>query len=530
MTSHSCLYRHAPIRQHEDRQSEAETVAKLVQLTHRSWGVPNPRSGTVWTREHLKKFVQRELRETEIILLSQREPYVHHTHANGIHLERPAGGLVTALEPIMSACAGTWIAHGSGSADWQVVSQADHISVPPEYPVYTLRRLKLSEEELTGHYDGFCNQALWPLCNHAHVRPIFRWRDWQHYEAVNQHFCQAVLQEAKTSNPLVLVQDYHLALVPQMLRNLLPNATIATFWHIPWPHAKAFAICPWREQLLQGLLGSDVLGFQTSQHCEYFLDAAEQLMEKSNQCTHVHAYPISIDWPGPEDLVNSEVAECRQEIQQAHHLNDQRLGLGVDRLDYVKGILERFLSIERLFELEPQWIGRFSFIQILAPSRLRIAAYRTYRFQIQRLANAINQRFGDHNYQPITLVMQAQNQHQVYRYYRACDLCFVSSLDDGMNLVAKEFVAARDDLQGVLVLSQFAGAATELPQALLVNPYDIDECALALSEALSMPHKNQVERMQEMRAHVAEHNVYRWAGNLLGDALKMRHAHTDVST
>lgn len=502
---------------------QIQRVSNLLRLTRDHWELPDTPTQQAWTQHKLQKFVQRELQGVEIFLLSQSEPYVHHDHPNGIQLERPAGGLVTALEPVMSACAGTWIAHGSGSADWRMVSKSHHINVPPEDPVYTLRRLKLSDDEMTGHYLGLCNQALWPLCNHAHVRPIFRGRDWQHYEAVNQRFSHAVVQEAKTHDPLILVQDYHLALVPQMVRELLPQATIATFWHIPWPHPKAFAICPWREQLLKGLMGSDVLGFQTTQHTQNFADTVAQFMGEEALQPRIKAYPISIAWPCPEECVSAEIDACRETVLQTHGLNDGlRLGVGVDRLDYVKGILERFLSIERLLEREPEWIDRFTFIQILSPSRLRVPEYRAYRFQIKRLADRINRRFGNAHYQPIVLVMQGQTQKQVYRYYRASDFCFVSSLDDGMNLVAKEFVASRDDFKGVLVLSQFAGAAYELSQALMVNPYDADACAQAISEALTMPKHKQTQRMQAMRHHVAEHNVYRWAGRLLGDAAKVR--------
>lgn len=505
-------------------------INNLLQLTRSRWMSSSNCELHTWTQQRLKRFVQQEMQDVEIILLSQREPYVHHANSNGVRLERPAGGLVTALEPVMSACAGTWIAHGSGSADFQMVSKDHHIAVPPDKPMYTLRRLELSDEEINGHYLGLCNRTIWPLCNQAYVRPVFRESDWDAYKAVNQRFCNAILEEAKTENPLILVQDYHLALVPQMLRMALPKATIATFWHIPWPSPKAFEICPWSEQLLQGLLCSDVLGFQTQQHVKNFSDTVTQMMKKNALRPLVKAYPISIAWPSPAEWTTQEITQCRKSVLQTHGLSaNARLGVGVDRMDYTKGISEKFLSIERLLEREPNWIGRFTFIQILSPSRLRVPEYRAYRLQIVRLADRINRRFGTKNYQPIVLVLHGKTQEQVYRYYRASDFCFVSSVDDGMNLVSKEFIAARDDLNGVLLLSKFAGASKELTQALLVNPYDPNECADAISQALTMQTQEQSERLQAMRIHVAEHNVFRWAGDLLGDSLKIHRRHELVN-
>lgn len=506
-------------------------INNILQLTHDHWILDINHKPQTWTGVTLKEFIQREMQNVEIIILSQREPYVHHASLNGVRLERPAGGLVTALEPVVSACAGTWIAHGSGSADFHMVSKDHHISVPPDKPSYTLRRLELSADEIQGHYQGLCNRAIWPLCNHAHVLPIFNEQDWKAYKIVNQRFCNAVLQEAKTENPFIWVQDYHLALVPQMLRLLLPKATISTFWHIPWPSPNAFAIFPWSAQLLQGLLSSDILGFQTQQHSRNFSDAVKKIAGKDSLRPLIKSYPISIAWPSPSDWLTPSIAKCRKSVLQAHGLSRHvRLGIGVDRMDYTKGILEKFQAIENLLEREPKWIGSFAFIQILSPSRLCVPEYRAYRLQIIRLAERINRRFsGIKNYQPITLIMEGKTLRQVYRYYRASDFCLVSSVDDGMNLVCKEFVAARDDLRGVLLLSRFAGAAEELPQALLINPYDANECAFAMSKALTMSFQEQAERMQAMRTHIAEHNVFKWAGGLLEDALKIHRQHELVN-
>jgi trehalose 6-phosphate synthase len=339
--------------------------------------------------------------------------------------------------------------------------------------------------------------------------------------------------EARTSDPIVLVQDYHLALVPRLVREKMPAATIITFWHIPWPNPEAFAICPWREELLDGLLGSSILGFHTQFHCNNFVDTVDRQLEArvdretftvsyKGQLTAVKRYPISIDWPPPVGLLARPVDECRKLIRQRHGLPEgHSVGVGIERLDYTKGLEERFRAVERLMELHPSWIGKFTFIQIAAPTRASIPEYAEYERRVRDLADRINERFPS-EHPAIILSVQHHEPQEVYEYYRAGDLCFVSSLHDGMNLVAKEFVAARDDELGVLILSQFTGAARELPEALIVNPYDSDQCAAALNVALTMPLRTQRARMRLMRNLVQEFNVYRWAGRMLLDAARMR--------
>ena len=491
-------------------------------------------SQITWSPETLRAILHQDLRGDEVIVVSNREPYSHVRNDKGIEVQRPASGLVTALEPIMRACSGTWIAHGSGSADRDVVDRHDRVAVPPEHPAYQIRRIWLSPEEEQGYYLGFSNEGLWPLCHIAHVRPVFRSKDWEHYLEVNRKFARAVVQEARRPNPIVLVQDYHFALLPKMIRERLPGATIITFWHIPWPNPETFSICPWRVEILQGLLGSSILGFHTQFHCNNFVDTVDRLLEARvdretfnvsfhGQVTAVHRYPISIEWPPQAEATLKSVAECDLEIRLRNALPaDHRVGVGVDRLDYTKGIMERFMAVERLLELEPQWVGRFSFVQIAAPSRSSIPQYQDFEQQVRAMAARINERFAAGKYPPIILRVQHHGPQQVFEYYRAADLCFVSSLHDGMNLVAKEFVACRDDERGVLVLSQFTGAARELPEALIVNPYDIDQCAAALHLALIMPPAEQRERMRLMRALIQEFNVYRWAGRMLLDAAGMR--------
>ena len=487
-----------------------------------------------WTPESLRSLLHKQLDGDQVLVVSNREPYIHMKGKEGIEVRRPASGLVTAMEPVMRACSGIWIAHGSGTADKETVDKYDRVSVPPEHPDYTLRRIWLTNEEEIGYYFGFANEGLWPLCHIAHVRPIFRSTDWEHYVAINQRFADAVVEEAKSDDPVVLVQDYHFALLPRMIRKALPKATVITFWHIPWPNPESFGICPWREELLQGMLGSTILGFHTRFHCKNFLETVDRYLETRTEhesstihhhgkLTLVESYPISIQWPLNAQQTQPSAAECRAEVQRSLGLAaDMLIGLGVDRLDYTKGILERLRAVERLLELHPEMVGRFTFIQIAAPSRSVLEDYQALDTQVRSLTNRINQRFSIDSYQPIILKVEHHEPDDVNRYYRAADVCMVTSLHDGMNLVAKEFVAARDDERGVLVLSQFTGAAQELHEALIVNPYHIEQTAEALHRALTMPDYEQQERMRSMRALVRDFNVYRWAGRMLLDAARIR--------
>jgi trehalose 6-phosphate synthase len=491
-------------------------------------------SQIAWTPESLRAILHGELRGEDIIVVSNREPYIHQSRGDHVEVQRPASGLVTALEPIMRACSGTWIAHGNGSADRETVDSYDRIGVPPEKPAYQLRRVWLTPEEETGYYYGFANEGLWPLCHIAHVRPTFRSSDWAQYVAVNKKFADAVVAEAHTPNPIVLVQDYHFALLPRMIREQLPEATIIAFWHIPWPNPESFAICPWREEIIAGLLGSSILGFHTQFHCNNFVDTVDRFLEArvdresftvtlGGKQTAVRRYPISIAWPPDPDMLDKSIGQCRAEVRANNALPAGHLiGVGIDRLDYTKGIMERFRAVERLLELQPEWIGRFTFIQIGAPTRTGIDEYQHHEVQVRALATRINERFGRGVPPPIILKIEHHEPREVYEYLRAAEFCFVSSLHDGMNLVAKEFVAARDDERGVLILSQFTGAARELPEALIVNPYDADQSAAALHLALTMPAAEQRDRMRLMRGLVSEFNVYRWAGRMLLDAATMR--------
>jgi trehalose 6-phosphate synthase len=509
---------------------DLRTLIRDIEANHRS----RDEDQLTWTPETLRAIMRDDLRGHEVIVVSNREPYIHVRKGEEIAVWRPASGLVTALEPIMRACSGTWIAHGGGSADHDVVDAHDRVGVPPGQLVYQLRRVWLSEEEESGYYYGFANEGLWPLCHIAHVRPIFRTSDWEQYVRVNETFARAVVQESKSPDPVVLVQDYHFALLPRMIKEALPAATIVSFWHIPWPNPEAFAICPWREELLDGMLGSSILGFHTQFHCNNFVDTVDRLLEARvdretfsvsyrGQPTAVKRYPISIDWPPAPAVMAKSVENCRRDVRQRHGLPDsQAIGVGVDRLDYTKGIEERFRAVERLLALHPQWVGKFTFIQIAAPTRTRIEQYQDYERRVRAMAAEINARFAGGRHPTIVLKVEHHQPEDVYEHFRAAQLCMVTSLHDGMNLVAKEFISARDDERGVLILSHFTGAARELPEALIVNPYDTDQCATALHLALEMSAGEQRARMRVMRGLVQEFNVYRWAGRMLIDAAGMR--------
>lgn len=488
-----------------------------------------------WNPDRLRGLLQTRLRGDQVIVVSNREPYIHDKTDDGIVVKRPASGLVTAVEPVMRACSGTWVAHGSGSADRDVVDEHDRVSVPPGRNEYSLRRIWLTKEEEEGYYFGFANEGMWPLCHVAHVRPVFRESDWQAYREINQRFADAVVAEARSDNPVVLVQDYHFALLPAMVRAKLPRATIITFWHIPWPNPESFGICPWRRELLEGMLGSTILGFHTRFHCKNFIETVDRFLEARIEHEHsiisfqekdtlIESYPISIEWPTDEALERLKPPPAAREavFQRLGLSPGHKMGLGVDRFDYTKGILERLHAVERLLEKHPECIGNFSFVQVAAPTRAALDEYRAFQDRIHRVTERINQRFGREGYLPVHLLAEHHDHEQVSELYRACDVCVVTSLHDGMNLVCKEFVAVRDDERGVLVLSRFAGAAREMTEALLVNPYHVEETADALHRAITMPEGEQRERMASLRATVREFNVFRWAGRMLADAARLR--------
>ncbi len=488
-----------------------------------------------WTAERLSVWLRIKLAESRLFVVANREPYMHVRRGKGIETIVPASGLVTALEPILCACDGTWVAHGSGDADREMVDERNCVRVPPEQQRYTLRRVWLSKEEEEGYYFGFSNEGLWPLCHIAHTRPVFRERDWEWYRAVNVKFAEAVLDEmASTKQPVVIVQDYHFALLPRLIKQQRPDARVAIFWHIPWPNSEAFGICPWQRELLDGLLGADLVGFQIQSHCNNFLETVEGALEsridrehfavnRQEHLTSVRPFPISVVWEEPAPGKSPKAVHRQQSVL----LNEMGvealfLGVGVDRVDYTKGIPERFLAIERFLEKYPAYQGKLTFAQIGAPSRTHIKRYHDLLAEVEAEADRINWRFQSGKWKPIVFLKRHHSHEQIEHFYRAADFCLVTSLHDGMNLVAKEFVAARDDEQGVLLLSAFTGASRELRDALIVNPYDTEHLADAIFRALEMEPREKKARMQHMRRAVKENNVYRWAASLIGDLCDTR--------
>jgi len=484
---------------------------------------------TPWTAERLKAFVLDILDDRKIFLVSNREPYIHTKNGNKIEHHFPASGMVTALEPIMQATGGMWIAHGSGNADKLVVDSDDKVQVPPNDPKYTLKRVWLTNEEEKGYYLGFSNEGIWPLCHMTHTRPIFRKEDWDEYKKVNEKFAKIVLKEIKNEkDPIVIIQDFHFALLPRLIKNKRPDATIGIFWHIPWPNAENFSICPWRKELLDGMLGADTIGFHTQLHCNNFITTVSRELEalvdleqfavtKNNHISFIKPFPISIAFTKTEiseEKLKSEKEKSKDLIAKLG-IKSKYLAVGIDRLDYTKGILERLKGVEIFLAKNPSYIGEFTFLQLCAPSRTLIKEYQDFGEKVQKEVDRINDLFKKNGWKPILFLKQHHSHEYIYSLYRAADVCLVTSLHDGMNLVSKEFVAARDDEEGVLILSQFAGASRELHDALIVNPYNGEETADAIFTALQMPPEEQKKRMQRMREALKGHNVYRWSAELL---------------
>ena len=489
-----------------------------------------------WDEVALRRSIKKNLGRTQVIVVSDRQPVSHEWVCGVVQPTHPASGLVTAVEPILRACEGTWIAHGSGSADHEAVDSADVWHAPPERGSYRLRRIWLTPNEELGYRHGFANSGLWPLCHLVQVRPTFEEADWEHYKQVNLRFAEAVVSEARQPDPLVLIQDYHLALVPALLRNRLPRATIVVFWHIPWTPSEQMGICPWLPELMEGLLGSDVVGFQTDQHSRNFLATAERcglklrssarhsIVGPAGRPTLIRDYPISVAWPCSPEMASSSPEErpAAAGRQPTKFPAGSKLIVGVDRFDYTKGLLERLRAIEHLLENHPCWQGRLQLMQVASPSRMALAEYGSFRKRVFSEVSRINQRFARNGVEPISLLDRHHDRSAVEALYRAADVCLVTSLHDGMNLVSKEFVAARDDEHGVLILSEFAGAAQELDDALIVNPYHTAQVSEAIHRALTMPEAEQRQRMKALRATVRSRNVYRWAATLLDDAAQMR--------
>ncbi len=513
---------HSFARTLAEARASAEQEARLRETAQSSW-----------TAERLALALRTKLKGSRLFVISNREPYMHTRKGSTVQTVVPASGLVTALEPVLRACDGTWIAHGSGDADLEMVDERQCVRVPPEDPRYTLRRVWLTRQQEERYYYGFSNEGLWPLCHIAHTRPTFREADFKAYRQVNEKFADALWDEMRNvEQPIVVVQDYHFALLPRMIKQRRPDARVGVFWHIPWPNPEAFGICPWQAELLDGMLGADLIGFHIQAHCDNFLETVDRVLEsriewdrrnvnRGEHMSMVRPYPISIVFPMvPESAGNAHQQQA--ELLREVGVDALYMAVGVDRLDYTKGIQERLLGVERFLEKYEQYQGKFTLVQIGAPSRTNIPRYHAFITEVEATAERINRRFRAGKWQPVVFRKRHHTHAELDRFYKAADVCLVTSLHDGMNLVAKEYIASRQDEAGTLILSPFTGAARELPDALIVNPYDTERLADALFEALEMEGAERRLRMRHMRQVVRQDNVYRWAGNLIGDLCDVR--------
>lgn len=486
----------------------------------------------MWTQQSLSALVREKLGDYLLVVASNREPYIHAYDGDAIKVSIPASGLTIALDPVMRACGGTWVAHGSGDADKAVSDTEGRVMVPPGDGRYSLKRIWLSPEEVEGFYYGFANQALWPLCHIAYTRPVFSELEWNTYKKVNETFARSVLEEVGDKKAFVFIQDYHLALLPRLIKERNPNIIVAQFWHIPWPNPEAFRICPWQEEILHGLLGNDLLGFHIRYHCNNFMDNVNREIEakvdwersevtRGGKGTFVQPFPISIDFEAVDrEARKPEVAKEIERLKDQLGLEGEKVGIGLDRLDYTKGIPDRLQAIDRLLDKEPRYRERLVFIQAGVPSRVHIGSYQALSGQVDDLVEAINRKYQKGRWRPLVYMHQLLSPLTLMALRRLADFCVVSSLHDGMNLVAKEYVASRYDEDGVLILSRFTGAARELDDALLVNPYATDHFADTIRDALEMPPADRQRRMVKMRQQVSENNVYKWAAAIITELVK----------
>jgi trehalose 6-phosphate synthase len=488
----------------------------------------------LWTEAKLRDLIHARLGENALFVVSNREPYMHIIDeiTGKPKCIRPASGVVTAIDPIMRACGGTWIAHGSGKADNKFVNSKDKLGVPPGDIRYILKRVWLSKEEEEGYYYGFANEGLWPLCHITHTRPIFRETDWQMYKKVNKIFADTILEELPVKSPFVFIQDYHFTLLAKMVKEKRPDATIALFWHIPWPNPEVFSTCPYQEQILDGMLASDLIGFHIQSHCNNFLDTANRLLEsrvdtekfsvvRFGKETSIRAFPISVDGYISSDVSQIEANQINA-LRKEFELGAKIVALGVDRIDYTKGIIERILAIDRFIEKYPQYKNKFVFIQLATPSRTHIKRYHDLMGEIDELVEKKNWKYSDGAWRPIIYLKRHFSPEEIRPYYALADICIVSSLHDGMNLVAKEYVASKNDLSGALILSRFTGASKELKDSIQINPYSIEEFADAIKFAIEMPTEEKKRRMENMRNIVKTNNVYRWAGNIITELTALK--------
>lgn len=478
-----------------------------------------------WTAERLKEFIKAYLKNQEIFLVFTQEPYERHNSEGKTDYRLLANGVATAFEPLMEACRGMWVAQASGDVRKDITDESDIIKVPPDNPKYTLKRVRLTAKEERGYNKGYSIEGLYPLCLNTHTRPIFREEDWVEYKRVNEKFARVLLSEIKsTQRPIIIVNEYYFTLLPQIIKKNRPDAQVGIFWHTPWPSAEAFSICPQRKEILEGMLGADIIGFNTQQFCNNFIDTVgknvESLLDfdkssitREEHTSYIRSFPVSITFTNRQESGEPDVSG--KKILKRLKIKTKYLGLGVDRLDYAKGIPERFKGIEYFFDTHPEYREQFTFLQIAAPDRPDIRKYIEYKDIVSREAERINKRFATKEWRPLVLETVQYSHPDINALYKLANVCIVTSLHDSMNLVSKEYAAARDDELGVLILSQFTGASHDLKGALIINPYSTKEIADAIHQGVRMLLLEQNRRMKTMRNSIKNYNIYRWAAELL---------------
>jgi len=518
--------------------SEVEQVALSLRVARKvvsEKATERLQKDELWTEAKLRDLIHARLGENALFVISNREPYMHVIDdiTGQSKCIRPASGVVTAIDPIMRACGGTWIAHGNGNADRKFTNSKDKLGVPPEDNRYILKRVWLSKSEEEGYYYGFANEGLWPLCHITHTRPIFRESDWQMYEKVNQKFADSILTELPVKNPFVFIQDYHFTLLAKMIKEKRPDVRIALFWHIPWPNPEVFSTCPYQKQILEGMLACDLIGFHVQSHCNNFLETTNKLLEsrvdtekfsvvRFGKETFVRAFPISVNGYLNRSNQSLDLPTEIDKIKKEFKLEGKLVAIGVDRIDYTKGLIERVLAVDRFIEKNPQYKDKFVFIQLAAPSRTHIKRYHDLMNEIDELVEKKNWKYSEGQWRPIIYLKRHFSPEEIKPYYTLADICIISSLHDGMNLVAKEYVASKTELNGVLILSRFTGAARELTDSVLINPYSIEEFADAIKMSVEMPLEEKKKRMENMRKIVSENNVYRWAANIITELTALK--------
>lgn len=486
----------------------------------------------------LKRFFEEQ--DFKLVIAADAETRKSQKQNGEMALTIPAGGVGLSFDPIAKAAGATYIARGKGEDDKKAVDRHDKLVVRDADGAYTLKRLFLSEAEMADYYYGFSNQTLWPLCHVAFERPQFR-ADWyEGYRRVNERFAKAIRDEIKglpvgrKKKAIVWVNDFQLSLVPKLLGNP-KNTIVSMFWHIPWPTWEAFRILPFKEDILESLLSCDFLAFHRGYHVRNFLDTVAREFEArideetntvyfGDHAVVVRNLPMGIDTDVVKSLIQKKPDDglfvtISKKIL-APLLPKTKIILGVDRLDYTKGLLLRLEALDHFFANYPKYRGKVSYVGIIAPSREAVPAYQQLKKDIHKLADTINARYGKNGWKPIDIIYKLFRREEIVQFYQQASVCLVTPRDDGMNLVSKEFVVASsaEKNPGMLVLSTFAGSAIDLTEALIVNPYDFDGIANAIKKALEMDAKEKAERIARMVKTLDERNIYEWAKEFIEGA------------